>query len=305
MTARRIPLALIFLLLIAVPTPPAHARQGASSAQPDLPPEFIAALDTACSNLAVEIQKRHFPSVSVFGAAWSIENFTELGSVIGDAVSSHLATKASGFTLVDRDQLRDKLEADRMSSLMALRTDSAQWLAGDLKIPAVVLVTLSDLKERLMVIHLSLFHSNPRQFDSNPGHDRPLADFKFDLPVSALLFESLHRSLLTADLIAKPPANKELANMVRGRSMPECTYCPRPDYTEDARRARWRGSILLSALVTPQGKATEILILESAPYLIDRSMVDDIKDWKFKPALDASTQPVAKRVQLTASFDIR
>jgi TonB family protein len=290
---RRISLVPIAIFLLAAQGPSVHAQQIAAATQPDLPPEFITALDAACSNLAAEIQKHRFSSVAVFGAAWDLENFTELGSAIGDAVSSHLAAKASHFSVVDREQLRAKLESDRMQRLMVLRADSAQWLASDLKIPGVVLVTLNDLKGTSLTVHLTLF-------DSNLRHDTSLTDNKFDLPVSAPLFESLHRSLLTPELIAK--RDEELNATTGPRLMPECDYCPRPDYTDAARRAKWQGSILLSALVTPEGNATEILVLDGAPYLIDRSMVSDLKTWRFRPALDASNHAVAQRIQVTSTF---
>lgn len=289
--------ALVCISLVPCAAEPRPAQQP-PSAQPKiaLPPDAGTALDSICSKLAAEIQRRHFSSVAVFGASGPTQDFTELGAAIGDTVSEHLASAATGFAVVGRDELRAKLQADRISDLMALRTFSAQWLIREFNIPAATAVTLANPTESSVVLRVYLF-------DSNLHHLKSLAGWEFPLQLSPELRESLNRSLLTPEIAAAPPKDLKIGQQSPDdRSEPLCVLCRQPDYTPEARDAHWSGESHVSALISSNGKATEILLLDGAPYFLDRAEINIVKTWKFKPALNANQVPIAKRVQIIFTF---
>ena len=42
-----------------------------------------------------------------------------------------------------------------------------------------------------------------------------------------------------------------------GVGYPSCLYCPTPEYSEDARKAKYQGVVLLQLVVTADGRATK------------------------------------------------
>jgi hypothetical protein len=295
--ARRSALVVVAIILLALVGPwSLRARQTAEQPPIELPPESLAAIDTICSNLATEIQKHRFSSVAVFGASWDEQDFTELGAAIGDSVSSSLSSKAGGFSVLDRTQLAAMLQDDRISKLMADSTNNSQWIASDLKIPALVQITLTDQSPVSITVNLALQESSPKRL-------KPIRAWKLEMNLSHPLLESLSRTLLTGEAAPKtgsrgqqsPPESPAFR-------APQCLVCPHPPYTQAARTAKWRGSFSFALLVRPDGTPSDILLLDPAPYGIGGVAIDTIKKWKFSPALDASKSPVPEHIKLGLSF---
>jgi hypothetical protein len=293
--------AAIFIALALLGSCPSagSAQQPATPSSPsaiELPPDALASLDTACSELAAEIQKHHIASVAVFGASWDQQDFTELGAAIGDAVSSHLASKAAGFSVLDRAQLASMLQDDRISNLMADSTNNSQWLANELKLPALIQVTLTDQSPVSLTLNLALQESNPKR-------QKPIRTWKFEMNLSHPLLESLYRTLLTGDAAPKGSSQQqESPAEPPAAQAPQCLVCPHPAYTQAARTAKWHGSFSFSVLVNADGTTSDILLLEPAPYDIGGVAIDTIKKWKFSPALDRNNSPIPQHVKLGLSF---
>lgn len=277
--------------------PSPRPQQNDSAESIALPADFLSALDAICSDLTHEIQKHKFQSVAVFGASWPEDNFSELGKLVGDAVSIHLAAATSGFNVVQREDLRSRLQAQRLSALMANSTSAAQWLAEDLKISSAVLVSLSKGAQSTMTVHVELF-------DSHRYHALSVNSWHLKLDLSPELSQTLLRSMVTPDMLPKPPDRKQNQQAAATTSYPECVFCPRPDYSQSARDNNWRGDITLSVLVTAQGFATDILLLKEVPFQIDRTTIAAVKNWKFKPATDPNKGPIGQRVQILCTFDL-
>src|SRR5712692_12056992 len=49
---------------------------------------------------------------------------------------------------------------------------------------------------------------------------------------------------------------------VNGIGVPACIHCPAPEYPEKARADKLQGSVLLAAVVTPEGKATKVILVK-------------------------------------------
>jgi TonB family protein len=81
-----------------------------------------------------------------------------------------------------------------------------------------------------------------------------------------------------------------------------CVYCPRPDYSDQALRARYEGAVTLHAVITAQGRATKIKVVKSPGLGLDKEAVNVVKRWKFKPALGPNGNPVDVETSIDVAF---
>lgn len=90
------------------------------------------------------------------------------------------------------------------------------------------------------------------------------------------------------------------AAMVRPRVLKSVS----PRYTEMARRAGVQGAVMVEAIIDEQGRVTNTRVLRALPMGLDRSAVEAVEQWRFRPAtLDG--KPVKVYFSLTVNFTIQ
>lgn len=87
-----------------------------------------------------------------------------------------------------------------------------------------------------------------------------------------------------------------------GVGYPTCVYCPDPKYSEEARKAKYQGTVVLQAVITPDGRAIDIQIVKSPGLGLEDKAVEAVKTWRFKPALGPNGKPVAVVVPIEVTF---
>jgi len=102
-----------------------------------------------------------------------------------------------------------------------------------------------------------------------------------------------------------------------GIAPPTCSHCPDPKYTAAARSAKYEGTISLEAVITTDGKVTNVRAvqvttldkqvvgipaLDRAWVSLEETAIDSVKQWQFKPAHDTDGKPVAVLVPIEISF---
>ena len=70
-----------------------------------------------------------------------------------------------------------------------------------------------------------------------------------------------------------------------GVSAPVLLSKKEPEYTEEARRAKYQGTVLLSVEIDPTGTPTNIKVLRGPGLGLDEKAVEAVQTWKFKPGL--------------------
>ena len=80
--------------------------------------------------------------------------------------------------------------------------------------------------------------------------------------------------------------------------------CPRPGYTEEARKAKLQGKLLLEVLVDADGRAARIRLLQGLGLGLDQSAVDTVRGWRFSPARDAHQRAVPMWVTIETRFEL-
>ncbi len=87
-----------------------------------------------------------------------------------------------------------------------------------------------------------------------------------------------------------------------GVGYPSCLYCPEPQYSEDARKAKWQGTVVLQVVITPDGRATEIKVVKGPGLGLEDKAIEAVRNWRFKPALGPNGKPVATLTPIEVTF---
>jgi len=85
---------------------------------------------------------------------------------------------------------------------------------------------------------------------------------------------------------------------------PKPIYHPDPEYTDQARRKKIRGTVLLSIVVTREGTVRDAKVTTSLEKSLDQQALDTVSKWKFEPATKDG-KPVPVRIAVEMSFNIR
>jgi len=90
--------------------------------------------------------------------------------------------------------------------------------------------------------------------------------------------------------------------MVGGEvSAPLPIYSPDPSYSDEARKAKFQGIVLLWIVVDAQGLVHNIRVVKPLGMQLDEEAVKTVSTWKFKPALRQGL-PVPVQVEVQVSF---
>ena len=86
-----------------------------------------------------------------------------------------------------------------------------------------------------------------------------------------------------------------------GVSPPIPIYKPEPAYSEEARKAKYQGTVVLWIVVDAQGNVTDPKVVRPLGLGLDEKALETVRTWKFKPAL-RNGSPVPVRVIVEVSF---
>ena len=90
-------------------------------------------------------------------------------------------------------------------------------------------------------------------------------------------------------------------NVGGGVSAPRPIYDPDPEYSEEARKAKYQGSVMLQAVIAPDGHPRDLQVVRSLGMGLDQKALEAVNRWKFEPAVKDG-RPVAVRVQIEVAF---
>ncbi len=88
-----------------------------------------------------------------------------------------------------------------------------------------------------------------------------------------------------------------------GVSAPELIYKVEPDYSEEARKARISGNVVVYLVVDESGRATHLRVLRSLGMGLDEKAIEALRQYRFKPAMQ-NGHPVATEINVEVNFQI-
>jgi TonB family protein len=86
-----------------------------------------------------------------------------------------------------------------------------------------------------------------------------------------------------------------------GVTAPSLLYKVEPEYSEEARKAKYQGTVLLYIEVDPSGRATNIRVQRSLGLGLDEKAIEAVKKWKFAPG-KKDGKPVTVAATIEVNF---
>jgi TonB family protein len=88
-----------------------------------------------------------------------------------------------------------------------------------------------------------------------------------------------------------------------GVSAPQATFKPEPEYSEEARKAKYQGEVWLSVVVDEKGVPQDIKVTRKLGLGLDEKAIEAVKKWRFKPGMKDG-KPVAVQATIAVSFHL-
>jgi len=89
-----------------------------------------------------------------------------------------------------------------------------------------------------------------------------------------------------------------------GVSAPSIIHKADPQYSEEARKARYQGTVVLEAIVLKDGTVQIVRVVKSLGFGLDEKAIEALRQWKFSPARQNGV-PVPVALNIEVNFNLR
>jgi periplasmic protein TonB len=84
-----------------------------------------------------------------------------------------------------------------------------------------------------------------------------------------------------------------------GVSAPSVLSKVEPEYSEEARKAKWQGTVVLRLVVDDQGRPQQLQVVRSLGLGLDQKAIEAVEKWRFKPGMkDGKPVPVVATIEV-------
>jgi TonB family protein len=255
------------------------------------------------SHFAVDIANAGKKRVIVADFVGPQEKLTQLGKYLALEFTASLAWTGRGLEASHTIGLERALSDQALTPKDQSDPKVVRRLGEQTRAEVVVLGNLVSAADAVTL--------RVRALDASDG--RLVAEAVGKIPkspaVEALLAEALPRPV-TPSPGASPTSGPKFAGSpymagVGGIGQPSCVACPSPQYSDQARREKITGTVLLHLIVTPEGRAANIQVQRSLGYGLDEMAVEAVRNWQFKPAVDPEGKPVPVWANIEVTFRLK
>jgi protein TonB len=88
-----------------------------------------------------------------------------------------------------------------------------------------------------------------------------------------------------------------------GVTVPEVIYSPEPNFSDEARKARMQGVVVLLLVVGKDGRPYDIRVRQALGMGLDQKAIEAVNRWRFKPAT-LNGSPVATQIAIEVEFHL-
>jgi TonB family protein len=88
-----------------------------------------------------------------------------------------------------------------------------------------------------------------------------------------------------------------------GVSMPRAIYSPEPEFSEEARKTKHQGEVILLATIGADGRPRNLTVVRSLGMGLDEKAVETVRTWRFDPA-KKDGRPVAVQMNIIVNFNL-
>jgi len=182
----------------------------------------------------------------------------------------------------------------------------AARLIGDRRSYAEALVRSASRGSRRPLALAPLFSTRRRIVDRLRAfvEDRPMPDRKRRRFIAvaglglAAFAVAADRSFVSAGFAQQPEEEKKAAALT---SPPRLIEKVEPVYTEEARQANVRGTVVIEGEVRPDGRFHSARITKSLGYGLDESALEAVRQWRFKPG-EKDGEPTVVRATIEVNL---
>jgi len=89
---------------------------------------------------------------------------------------------------------------------------------------------------------------------------------------------------------------------VNGVGVPTCYYKPDPPYSEEARKAKYQGIVVVEVIIETDDRVTNVRVAKSPGLGLDEKTIETVRTWRCKAATGPGGKPVRTSVPIEVSF---
>jgi periplasmic protein TonB len=89
----------------------------------------------------------------------------------------------------------------------------------------------------------------------------------------------------------------------RGVTAPRVIYQTDPEFSEEARKAKYQGTCVLGLIVDTNGRPTQIRVINALGMGLDEKAIESVKNWKFEPG-QKDGHPVPVEIAVEVDFHL-
>lgn len=105
------------------------------------------------------------------------------------------------------------------------------------------------------------------------------------------------------DKVVAGPDGERIYDIKDGVLAPKVLYQPEPEFSEEARKAHYQGTVGLTFVVDRSGKVCEVQVVRPGGMGLDERAANGVKDWRFQPAT-RNGEPVAVKLYVEVGFHL-
>jgi periplasmic protein TonB len=88
-----------------------------------------------------------------------------------------------------------------------------------------------------------------------------------------------------------------------GVSAPRPIYNPEPEYSEEARKAKYQGVVVLALIIGPDGRPRDVKVVRQLGLGLDEKAIETVRTWRFEPA-KKDGQAVSVAINVEVNFNL-
>lgn len=90
-----------------------------------------------------------------------------------------------------------------------------------------------------------------------------------------------------------------------GYTLPDCVYCPSPQYSPEGLRQKIQGQVVLDVVIGADGRAQQIVVKKSLEPSLDEQAIHMLREvYRFKPSNGPEGKPAAVHMLIDMDFHL-
>jgi Gram-negative bacterial TonB protein C-terminal len=235
--------------------------------------------------LARQIEDAKIHKLAVTGFVTPEGAASPRGKYLAALLCESWSRRHAGLLIVKPTSFGETLAAKKLSLQDLKMADTLKQLGTALGIEAVVVGSLADTTDGYLLT-----------VTGRAVSDGTLQFTKVQPVAHSHVLDSL--AATDADTSTSAPQAG-----VNGAGVPVCSYQPSPVFPAEARKAKVSSAhTILLAVITLEGRATNIRVIKDPGYGFAESAVEKLTEWRCKPARDKNKLPVAVTIPIEITF---